>query len=176
MEHAITQIREYLSGNKDITIECDDEGELYRLFHEVNSLVSILNAHAENEKNAKKFLKNTISDISHQLKTPLAALTIYNGIIQDESRAIPTIQKFSLLSDQELNRVETLVQNLLKIAKLDAGMTVLEKSLENVSELAENVKNISCSEPNRREKKSIYRVMKQSPFYVTVTGSSRQNS
>ena len=140
MEHAILQITEYISGNKDVTIECNDEGELYRLFHEVNSLVAILNAHAKKEKNAKKFLKNTISDISHQLKTPLAALNIYMGLIQDEAEELPTIQEFSRLSEQELDRIEGLVQNLLKITKLDAGMIVLEKSLENVSEIAESVK------------------------------------
>ncbi len=140
MESAIAQITEYLSGSKDVTIECNDEGELYRLFHEVNSLVAILNAHAENEKSAKKFLRNTISDISHQLKTPLAALNIYNGLIQDEAKELPTIQEFSKLSEQELDRIETLVQNLLKITKLDAGTIILEKSLENVSELAEDIK------------------------------------
>ncbi len=140
MESAISQITEYISGNKDVTIECNDEGELYRLFHEVNSLVAILNAHAENEKNAKKFLRNTISDISHQLKTPLAALNIYNGLIQDEAKELPAIQEFSRLSEQELDRIEALVQNLLKITKLDAGAIVLEKSLENVSGLAESVK------------------------------------
>jgi len=140
MENAIAQITEYISGNKDVTIECNDEGELYRLFHEVNSLAAILNAHAENEKKAKKFLRNTISDISHQLKTPLAALNIYIGLIQDEAKELPTIQEFALLSEQELDRIEALVQNLLKITKLDAGTIVLEKSLENVSELAENVK------------------------------------
>ena len=77
MENAISQITEYISGNKEVTIECNDEGELYRLFHEVNSLVAILNAHAENEKSAKKFLRNTISDISHQLKTPLAVTIVF---------------------------------------------------------------------------------------------------
>lgn len=140
MENAIAQITEYISGNKDVTIACNDEGELYRLFHEVNSLVAILNAHAENEKNAKKFLQNTISDISHQLKTPIAALNIYIGLIQDEARELEAIQEFSRLSEQELDRIEGLVQNLLKITKLDAGTIVLEKSLENVSEIAESVK------------------------------------
>lgn len=140
MESVVSQIREYVSGNKDMMIECNEEGELYRLFHEVNSLAAILNAHAEKEKNAKKFLRNTISDISHQLKTPLAALNIYIGLIQDEAKELPAIQEFSLLSEQELDRIETLVQNLLKITKLDAGTIVLEKSVENMSELAESVK------------------------------------
>lgn len=140
MENAISQITEYISGNKDVTIECNDEGELYRLFHEVNSLVAVLNAHAENEKSAKKFLQNTISDISHQLKTPLAALSIYIGLIQDEAEEQGTVQEFSKLSEQELDRIEGLVQNLLKITKLDAGTIVLEKSLQNVSEIMESVK------------------------------------
>lgn len=141
MENAISQITEYIAGSRDITIECNDEGELFRLFHEVNSLISILNAQAEKEKGEKRFLKQTISDISHQLKTPLAALNIYNGILQDEANDSPAVQEFIRLSEQELDRIETLVQNLLKITKLDAGMIVLEKSSEKVSELAEKVKD-----------------------------------
>lgn len=139
MENAITQIKEYISGNQNARIECDDEGELYRLFHEVNSLVSILNAHAENEKTAKNSLKNTLSDISHQLKTPLAALNVYNGIMQEEAKDLPTIKEFTALAERELDRIEALVQNLLKITKLDAGTIVMEKAVENVSEMIDSV-------------------------------------
>ena len=152
MESAISQITEYISGNENIMIECNDEGELYRLFHEVNSLVAILNAHAENEKKAKRFLKNIISDISHQLKTPLAALNIYNGLIQDEAKDLPAIQELSQLSEQELDRIESLVQNLLKITKLDAGMIILEKSVENVFELVMSVKKHFLFRAEQEEK------------------------
>lgn len=135
LENAIAQIDDYISGNRNARIDCDDEGELYRLFHEVNSLASILNAHAENEGRAKTFMKDTISDISHQLKTPLAALNIYNGLMQDESLDVSTVREFTELSEQELDRIETLVQNLLKIAKFDAGTIIMDKSDENVSEI-----------------------------------------
>ena len=135
MENAARQVREYISGNEEARIECQDEGELYRLFHEVNTLVSILNAHIENEWKEKAFLRNTISDISHQLKTPLAALNIYNGILQGEAENPPAVQEFADLSEQELERIETLVQNLLKITKLDAGSIVFEKTSENVADM-----------------------------------------
>ena len=39
----------------------------------------------------------------------------------------PTIKEFVDFSEQELDRIETLVQNLLKITKLDSGTIVLEK-------------------------------------------------
>ena len=157
MENAILQITEYISGNKDVTIECNDEGELYRLFHEVNSLVTILNAHAENEKSAKKFLKNTISDISHQLKTPLAALNIYNGIMQTEAETggLVTIQEFTGLSERELDRIETLVQNLLKITKFDAGTMLIEKRLENVSEIIMEVERHFAFRAGQEEKQIV---------------------
>ena len=85
LERAAAQIRSFLDGNTDARIDCDEEGELYHLFHCVNTLAAVLNAHAANENREKEFLKNTISDISHQLKTPLAALNIYNGLLQGEA-------------------------------------------------------------------------------------------
>ncbi len=108
MEEAVEQIRAYLSGDRDARIDCDEEGELYRLFHEVNSLAATLNAHAENEGRSKLYLKDTISNISHQLKTPLAALNIYNGILQEEAQGSPTIREFADLSEQELDRMVAL--------------------------------------------------------------------
>ena len=79
----------------------------------------------------------------------VAALNIYNGIIQGEAKELPTIQEFSQLSEQELDRIETLVQSLLKITKLDAGTIILEKSLENVSELARSNSPINEQKINK---------------------------
>ena len=84
-------------------------------------------------------MKNTIADISHQLKTPLAALNIYNGLLQDEAVSPSEVKEFADLSEQELDRIETLVQNLLKITRLDAGSVVLEKKNENVAEMVQDI-------------------------------------
>lgn len=152
MNDAIAQIREYIAGNRNARIECDDEGDLYRLFHEVNSLVTILNAHAENEGRAKTFMKDTISDISHQLKTPLAALNIYNGLMQQEVNDSPELKEFTSLSEQELDRIENLVQNLLKITKLDAGTITLEKQPQNVADMMGYIERHFAYQAQQQEK------------------------
>lgn len=139
IEDAVSQVREYISGNRDARIESSEEGELYRLLHEVNTLAAILNAHAENEGRAKQFLRDTISDISHQLKTPLAALNIYNGIIREEAGDASTVREFADSSEQELDRIQTLVQNLLDVAKFDADIIELNREIQNVSEMMEDV-------------------------------------
>ncbi len=139
-ENASGQIAQFISGNNNVRINCDQEGKMYRFFHDVNILVSILNARAENEVKSKEFLKRMISDISHQLKTPLAALNIYNGIMMDETDNIGTIHQFIDLSEQELDRIEVLVQNFLKITKFDAGTIVMDKKIENLADMMEVVR------------------------------------
>lgn len=154
MEYAVSQINAYLDGDVNARIDCDYEGELYRLFHSINSLAAVLNAHASNELREKEFLKNTIADISHQLKTPLAALNIYNGLLQEEAKGLPTVKEFAVLSEQELDRIETLVQNLLKITKLDTGSIVLEKAMENAADMLRDIE-LHFAYRARQEQKEI---------------------
>lgn len=155
IENAVSQITDYISGNREARIPCDKEGKLYRLFHEVNSLAAILNANAEKERKSRQFLKNTISDISHQLKTPLAALNIYNGLMKEEIKEFPEMQEFVVLSERELDRIETLIQNLLKITKLDAGSILFEKAFENVGDMMGEIE-LHFSYRARQEKKELH--------------------
>lgn len=170
IEAAVSRIEEYLDGDMNARIDCDEEGELYCFFHEVNTLAAVLNAHAANELREKEFLKNTISDISHQLKTPLAALNIYNGLLQGETEeflatqddgadcsaraAFAEMKEFAVLSEQELDRIEILVQNLLKITRLDAGSVVFEKREEDLYDMMKDIE-LHFSYRAKQEKKDL---------------------
>ena len=150
MEEAAAKVQAFLDGDTDVRIACDEEGEIYRLFHVVNTLAAGLNAQLSKKNQEKEFLKDTISDISHQLKTPLAALNIYNGLLQDETESLSEVKEFATLSEQELDRIEMLVQSLLKITRLDAGAIVFEKTEENVAEMMKDVElHLINRTPNR---------------------------
>lgn len=90
------------------------------------------------------------------MKTPLAALNIYNGIMQTEAEAdgLATIQEFAGLSEQELDRIETLVQNLLKITKFDAGTMIIEKQQENLSDIMTDVERHFAFRAGQEENRS----------------------
>ena len=138
LEDAESKIEAFLAGDIDARIANDEEGELYRLFWSINNMSAVLTSKAAKENREKIFLKNTISDISHQLKTPLAALNIYNGILE-EAEDMEQVREFTSLSVKELDRIDTLVQNLLKITRLDAGTMVFHKEEENVSEIIKDI-------------------------------------
>ena len=80
-----------------------------------------------------------ISDVSHQLKTPLAALKMYDEIMAQEGMDRETIHAFSQKSLREIRRVEDVVYTLLKIARLDAGVVRMEKAEENIEMLLRDV-------------------------------------
>lgn len=127
LEKANTDIINFMDGNHYIRLNDNEEGSLSQLFSSINVMATSLTAHIIKEKQNKEFLKDTISDISHQLKTPLAALQMYNEIIQNENAGNEVVDNFTLKSRNELNRMEILIQNLLKLARLDAGAIKLEK-------------------------------------------------
>lgn len=136
---AAGQVDCFIKGDTATRIDSDYEGSLYKLFHAVNILATTLDAQAAKEEQAKIFLKNTISDISHQLKTPIAALSIYHSLLLEESFDAAAVQEFAAKSECELDRINLLVQNLLKITRLDAGAIVMERKPEPISRIAETV-------------------------------------
>lgn len=121
-------ILQFAEGNFERHLPGKEPGAIYQLFHSIEQLATALQARNESEKRGKYFLKNTISDISHQLKTPLAALTMYTEIIQEESNRTEVVQEFSEKIMNSLERMEELIQSLLKVTRLDAGSILFEKS------------------------------------------------
>ena len=136
---ADTVITRFLSGDTGQRIDSEETGGWYSLFHRINELAAILSAQAEHEKQTREFLQDMISDVSHQLKTPLAALKMYDEIMAQEGMDSETIHAFSQKSLREIRRVEDVVYTLLKIAKLDAGTVRMEKAEENVEMLLKDV-------------------------------------
>lgn len=139
INEASVSIQSFLDGNTGSRIESGQTGDWYSLFHQINEFSSILSAHAANEKKTKEFLQNIISDVSHQLKTPLSALKMYHEIIGNSSTDRTIINDFSKKSLREIKRIEDVVYVLLKLARLDAGIIQMQKSQENLSVLIQDI-------------------------------------
>lgn len=132
-------IRQFLDGNTTSRIECSQAGDWYSLFHAINEMATILSAHAENQRQTKEFLQDIISDVSHQIKTPLSALKMYHEIIESHKNDAATVSSFTEKSQREIKRMEDVIYTLLKLARLDAGIIQMEKAPENLSVLMQDV-------------------------------------
>ena len=139
-EKAVSFIDRFMKEGFSQHLPRTGEGSLYRLFGKIHTLANALSAENEKALEAKNFLKETISDISHQLKTPLSALTMYNEIIESEIASDrgerETILAFLEKTAASLARMEELIQTLLKVTRLDAGSVLFEKQPWPVPDLA----------------------------------------
>ena len=147
-------IKDYIDGNYTVHLPQSNEGNIYQLLASVDQLATMLQAENDTEQKTKEFLKNTISDISHQLKTPLSALMMYQEIIENEPDNPETVKEFSLKIGTALKRIEQLIQSMLKITRMDAGSIYFEKSNYSIS----NILNHAINELTTRadnEKKEI---------------------
>ena len=137
--NAENTIRQFLDGNTTSRIECSQAGDWYSLFHAINEMATILSAHAGNQRQTKEFLQDIISDVSHQIKTPLSALKMYHEIIESHKDDAATVSSFTEKSQREIKRMEDVIYTLLKLARLDAGIIQMEKTPENLSVLMQDV-------------------------------------
>ena len=128
-------IKDYINGNYIVHLPQSNEGTIYQLLSSVDQLATMLKAKNDTEQKTKEFLKNTISDISHQLKTPLSALMMYQEIIENEPENSETVKEFSLKIGTALKRIEQLIQAMLKITRIDAGSISFEKSNYSISNI-----------------------------------------
>ena len=131
-------IDNYIHGDYSHHLPQDSEGEIFHLFASIEQLATMLQAKNESEHKTKEFLKNTISDISHQLKTPLAALEMYQEIMEAEPDNAETVKEFSKKIGTALKRMEQLILSMLKITRLDTGNIIFEKQSCPVKELIKN--------------------------------------
>jgi len=130
-------LADYLQGDYSRRLPQDREGSLGQLFAAVGNLSSMLQAQNDVQRQTKDFLKQTIADISHQLKTPLAALNLYQELLQNEAEDPDAVRAFAAKIAAALARMEQLIQSMLKLTRLDSGSIVFDLQPTPLPALAE---------------------------------------
>lgn len=112
----------------------NQDGQIGLLKTELIKMTNILKEKVELLNNEKIFLNNTISDISHQLKTPMTSLVILNDLMYED---LPQETKIEFLDKikSQLNRMEWLVKSMLKLSKVEAKVIDFEKKEVKIKEL-----------------------------------------
>jgi len=112
----------------------NQDGQIGLLKTELIKMTNILKEKVELLNNEKLFLNNTISDISHQLKTPMTSLVILNDLMYED---LPQEAKIEFLDKikSQLNRMEWLVKSMLKLSKVEAKVIDFEKKEVKIKEL-----------------------------------------
>lgn len=153
-------------NHKNYELELDElsEDKLSILKQEIYKTTIMLKENAENSLKDKINLKNSLQDISHQLKTPLTSINILlDNIIDDSEMNLETRQDFIRQIKREITNITFLVQSLLKLSKFEANTInfiredvsvkkIINEAIKNVSNLCD-LKNIKIEVDNKCKNK-----------------------
>lgn len=136
IQELVDYIRKIEHGIYRIEVEENEEGELSRLQNELYKITVMLRESSELAGQQKKALADSVSDISHQLKTPLTScLVLLDNLSESENMTEETRRRFLSEITGQLTSVSWLVQVLLKLSRLDAGVVELKEEELSVSAL-----------------------------------------
>lgn len=129
----------------DIDINDFNEGELSILKNEISKTTIMLRQVADNSINDKLNLKDSLGDISHQLKTPLTSITIMiDNILDNPDMDEKTRKRFLINIKREILNINFLVMSLLKLSKFDANVVKFNKESVYLKDIInESIKNVS---------------------------------
>lgn len=108
-------------GDYSLQIDRNSEDELSLLDNQIYRTAVKFREQAENSREDKENLQKSLSDISHQLKTPLTSIIVMvENILDDDDMPLEIRREFLNDIKHNTNTISFLVQSLLKLSKLDA--------------------------------------------------------
>ena len=111
---------EMMNGKIDISQVAEEENLFYKINHRLVRLYEVMLESKNSVASERADLQELISDISHQVKTPIANLKMVNATLLKQ-------REFLLASGTQLDKLDFLMQAMIKTSRLETGVISLEK-------------------------------------------------
>ena len=176
-KNAIVQLQDYMDkisrGNYELEINDNSEDELSSLKNSLYKIMVYMKEQADSARIKKVMLAQSVSDISHQLKTPLTSTQILLDNLNDNpDMEYATRKKFIYEALNQVNGMSWMIVTILKLSRIDAGVVefnnenisinkIIEEAVGNLEVIAE-IKNVNIEKyidnhnENKLNKSDIY--------------------
>ncbi|WP_051540183.1 sensor histidine kinase [Clostridium ihumii] len=142
--------KEIANGNLNYKFDLAEFNEFLELASNINNIGEGLKKAIENEVKSERMKAELITNVSHDLKTPLTSIINYVDILKKEKLTPEYVQDYILILDKKSQRLKVLIQDLFEISKANSGNVELSLEKVEVSELL----NQSLAELDEKIKKS----------------------
>ena len=136
----INKLNQYLtkvlSGDYELEIADNEEGELSILQNNICKATVMLREKNELLEKEKAYLSEMLANISHQMKTPLTSIMMMNELMSREESEEKR-REFIGIEEKQLEKMNWLIQTLLKLSRLDAGTIQLKAQEVPASKLVD---------------------------------------
>lgn len=153
-----------VSGNLNYTIVEKGTGDLFKLAHNINNMKAGFKKSLENEIKSERLKSELITNVSHDLKTPLTSIINYVDLLKKEDLSKKEEQGYIEVLDRKSQRLKILIDDLFEASKMASG--AVELNIEKVdvtallqqalAELDEKINNSFLTFKLKMPKEKIY--------------------
>lgn len=127
-------IDDIVSDKKSINFQLEKDNLLSKFQFKLKRLYECIKNNNEKLNIEKAEIQKLISDISHQIKTPMANLKLYNSTLIERELDKEKQEKFLYFMNGQLEKLDFLAQSLIKMSRLETGIIQMHIKEENIYE------------------------------------------
>ena len=127
IEFVTTNLKSIEMGNFDIEVRFDDDHQIRKLSKGINDIRIGYKTAIEEGLTSEKMKTELISNVSHDLKTPLTSIINYVNIIQREDITEDERAAYIDILDEKSTRLKDLIEDLFEVSKMNSGKITLDK-------------------------------------------------
>ena len=139
LEEITNYLKEINNHNYSLDLEDNEEGELSILKNELYKTSIMLNEQALNSKKDKEALKDSLSDISHQLRTPLTSINLMIDNLLEGNLSKEEQKKLLNNINRKIKSTNFLIEALLKLSKFDANSITFNNTEYQINKIINSV-------------------------------------
>lgn len=143
---------EMIAGKQEIMFDEESELLMSKVQVKLRRLYEILQSQTQQSMEDRKRLEEIISDISHQVKTPIANIRMYNSILQKRELSEQREKEFLNSVDKQVDKLDSLMESMIEVSKMEVGMIKVEPVYQTIYPLIEQA---VCGIALKAEKKRI---------------------
>ncbi len=117
-----------MNGKEDVTFDLESETLIGKFNYKLQRLYEIMQNGKRQVQEEKQTIQEMISDISHQVKTPVTNLKMYNSTLLERRLSQEKEQEFLKLVETQINKLDFLMQAMVKMSRLETGIITLSVS------------------------------------------------
>ncbi|CAB1262012.1 Sensor histidine kinase [Clostridiaceae bacterium BL-3] len=118
-------IDDMVNGRGDLWFNVESETLMGKFIYKLKRLYEIIQNNKNRIKEEKQSIQGIISDISHQVKTPVANLKMYNSTLLERQLPIEKQREFHVLMETQIDKLDFLMQSMVKMSRLETGIITL---------------------------------------------------
>lgn len=154
---------EMIKGSEKVHFDLESETLMAKLQIKLKRLYEIMKNNSRKSMDEKIIIQKLVSDISHQVKTPIANIKMYNAILTERVMSLEKQQEFLKACDVQINKLDFLLQSMVKMSRLETGvMEVAARPTSIYDTLAEALGGVFV----KAEKKNIHISVQCDPLLI----------